>query len=588
MNNNALTGYPSIDKPWNRYFNSVDGGEPFEMPTESIYDYYLKHTKNCQDFPALEYFGNRISYAELTERIESLSKALVNSGVKAGDVVNIITLNTVEGYELMYACNHIGAMFDFVSVASEEADLVRYLKDDEAKLVFVLDMFAPKALAAAKEVGIADRVIIIDLADEMPAPVATGYKAQSGINIDALLADPMVSRMADFRKEGQDLPKVEYHKDCHTPAVFAHTGGTTGFPKTVLLSDISYNGVAETYRRYMPFEIGEYVLNCTVPFVVYSNSVGMHMPLCAASAMQIIVPKFEPTEWPDYFRRYGKINSLVCVPAQLIPMMEDPRMDEIDLSCMQILGVGGDGCTTAFEEKFNAFLKAHGCKTTFIKGYGMTEVGAGASTTYPPNIVNVPDDVVVDAAGSVGLPHPINEFVIWDNDNDCECKYNEIGEITICSATEMLCYKGNEKATESIHRVHPNGKKYIHTGDLGYIDENGFLYISGRIKRIFITFQGGLGHKCFPAFTEEVLAMHPAVSQVCCVEMKNDPEHRLKAFVSTCDDSDISLDELKKELSQIAEDKLPPYQNPFVYEFRDELPLTPVGKVDYKVLEIGA
>lgn len=585
MSQTKKTGYPSIDQPWNTYFRAVDGGKPFELPTESIYDYFLKCTADYQELDALDYFGKRITYRELTERIEALSKSLVASGVQPGDVINIITLNSVEAYELEYACNHVGALFDFVSVAAETSDLVKYLEDDKAKLVFVLDLFAGKALEAAKKVGVAERVIVMDLADEMPMSIKAGYKLKSKGQDKSFLKDPMVTKMSDFRKEGQDLPKVDYHKDSTTPAVFAHTGGTTGFPKTVLLNDVAYNGVSETYLRYMPFEINEYVLNCTVPFVVYSNSVGMHMPLCAAKAMMIVVPKFDPADWPKYFKQYGKINSLVCVPSQLIPMMEDPQMQNVDLSCMQVLGVGGDGCTNAFEADLNKFLKDHGCETEPVKGYGMTEVGASACTTYPPGRVCTPDDVAVNKIGSVGFPHPMNEFVIWDNDNDCECKYNEIGEISLRCATEMICYKDNPEETEGIHKTHPNGKTYIHTGDLGYFDEDGLLYITGRMKRIFITMYDGLGYKCFPAHSEEVMALHPAVSQICCVEMKNDEDHRLKAFVSLKEESNISEEELEAELRKIAAEQLPPYQAPYLYEFREALPLTPVGKVDYKALE---
>lgn len=597
MSEAVRTGYPSIDKPWNRYFDAVDavaGTKGVEIPECSIYEYLQECNADNLDGNALDYFGKTITYRELFDRVEGLAKAMKANGVKPGDVVNIVTINSVEGYELEYACNRVGALFDFVSVASEDKDLVQYYKDSKAELIFVLDLFAEKALKAAKEAGFAKKVIILDLADEMPFVIKMGYKLKMRGKVNKeVFNDPMVQRMPEFRKMGQN-EVIDFKKDPNTPAVYAHTGGTTGFPKTVLLNDKAYNSVAATYRKYMPLVKGGYCLNCTVPFVVFSNSVGMHMPMCAASCCHIVVPQWDAAEWPKYFKKYPNINFLVCVPAQIAPWLEDPKMKDVDLSCIKVLGCGGDGMTNAFESDMKKFLADHGCEAGNITyGYGMTEVGASACTTYPNGLLHlrgVSDDIPTTAVGSVGFPHPINEFVIWDNDNNCECKYDEIGEICMLCASEMIEYKDNPKETADIHKTHPNGKTYIHTGDLGYFNEDGLLFISGRIKRIFLTFRedehgARIGYKCFPAYTEEVIATHPAISQVCCVEMKNDEDHRIKAFVAPREDSNMSEADLENELRKMAEDNLTPYQVPYAYEFRSKLPTTAVGKIDFQTLE---
>lgn len=594
MSEAVKTGYPSKDRPWEKFFGAVDavtGEAGVELPKSTIYDYLKECNADNLDGDALDYFGKRITYGELFDRIEGLAKAMKANGVQPGDVVNIITINSVEAFELQYACNRVGALFDFVSVACEEKDLVHYYEDSKAKLVFVLDLFAARALAAAKTAGYAEKVVVLDLADEMPFAIKMGYKLKTRKQDKSFYKDPMVQKMSDFRKMGQDLT-IDYQKDPNTAAVYAHTGGTTGFPKTVLLTDKAYNSVAAVYRKYLPKSHGGYCLNCTVPFVVYSNSVGMHMPMCAASACHIVVPKWEPGEWPKYFKKYPNINFIVCVPAQIAYWLEDPKMQDVDMSSLEVLGCGGDGCTNAFETGINEFLKAHGSKAGNItKGYGMIEVGASACTVYPNGLLEmlgVSNDITTDALGSVGFPHPINEFVIWDNDNDCECKYDEIGEICMRCTSEMICYKDSPEETEGIHKTHPNGKSYIHTGDLGYFNEDGLLFISGRIKRIFLTFceRDGqrIGYKCFPAYSEEVIATHPAISQVCCVEMKHDKDHRMKAFVAPREDNDIPQEELEKELRQMAEENLTPYQVPYIYEFRSKLPITPVGKIDFQKL----
>lgn len=595
----TMTGYPSIDKPFNRFFDAVDaatGEKGLKIPEMSIYEYLYECNADNLDGDALDYFGKRITYGDFFLRIESLAKALYANGVEPGDVVSIATINSVEAYELQYACNRVGALFDFISVASDPKDYYQYFMQSSTKLVFVLDLFADRALAAAKTTGIVEKVVVMDLADEMPGAIKMGYKLKTRKQNKTFYSDPMVQKMADFRVMGQDL-KIDYKKDPYTSAVYAHTGGTTGFPKGVLLTDVAYNSVAAVYRKYMPKSRGGYCLNCTVPFVVYSNGTGMHMPMSAASACQIVVPKFEPEEWPKYFKKYPNINFIVCVPSQINPWLEDPKMQDVDLSTIQVLGVGGEGCTEAFEADITKFLEAHGCKAGNLTiGYGMTEVCASACTNYPAGIldmVGVQDEIPVYHIGSVGLPHPINEFVIWDNDNNCECKYNETGEVAMyCKYTEMTEYKDEPEETAAIHKIHPDGKSYIHTGDLGHFDENGLLFITGRMKRIFLTYMikddNLIGFKCFPAQTEEALAKQADVSQVCCVEMVNDKFHRLKAFVAPRVDSTLSHEELENQLRAIAESELAPIQQPYIYEFRESLPTTAVGKVDFKALEAEA
>ena len=595
-NETVKTGYPSIDKPWNKYFDAIDevaGTKGPAIPNCSMFDYLKECNADNLDYDALDYFGVHITYGQLFERVENLAKALLANGIKAGDVVTIITLNSVEAYELEYACNRIGAIFDFISVVADENDFVHYFESSEAKMVFVLDLFATKALNAAHQVEAVQKVVILDLADEMPTMIKLGYKLKNRGQDKSFLSDPMVMKMSDFRVMGQDLT-IDYKKDPSTAAAYAHTGGTTGFPKTVVLSDMAYNSVASCYVKYLPRSRGGYALNCTVPFVVYSNSIGMHMPMCTANCCMIIVPKFEAKDWGKYFKKYPNMRFIICVPSQLAPWIEDPKLKNIDLSPLEALGVGGEGFTDDFEEQLTKCLIDRGCKAgNVVMGYGMSEVGAAAATNYPNGILDllgVSNDIVVYKKGSVGFPHKVNEFVIWDNDNNCECKYNEVGEVAIYSKAEMLEYKDDPEATAELHKTHPDGKSYIHTGDLGYFDEDGFLFITGRMKRIFMTwFYDDQGHlqpnKCFPSLAENALSKHPSVSQVCCVEMRNDELHRLKAFIAPTADNTLSHEELEAELRALAAEKVVAYQNPSFYEFRESLPLTAVGKIDFQALE---
>lgn len=582
MSEAVKTGFPSIDKPWNQYFNACDNGMGMEIPNETIYEFLKKCNADNLDGNALDFFGHKITYRELFSRVETVAKALVEIGVKPGDVVNIITVNAVESYELMYGINRVGGIFDYVSCLADHKALVHYFKDSEAEVIFVLDLFADKVLKAAKEAGYVKKVVVFTLSDEMPFFIKLGYNLKTRKDDKSFYNDELVVAWKDFIKLAEGKPEVSFQKDPSTPAALAHTGGTTGFPKAVLLKDVSFNAVANVYRNYQPLRPGEsYCINTIPPIVVYGYSIGQHMPMCC-QATQAIMPKFEPEKWPEFFKKY-KPAYIVAVPAFIIPMLEDPKMEGVDMSNLTILGVGGDGCTNAFEADVNKFIQEHGCKTEMVKGYGMTEVGASACTTYPSGLSK--GNVPVNALGSVGFPHPCNEFIIWDNENNCECKYDEIGEICMNCATEMVEYKDQPEETANIHKVHPDGKNWIHTGDLGYFNEDGLLFISGRLKRIILTYQDDIGYKVFPIVPEEALAMHPAIQDVCVVAMSNDKDNRLKAFVSLKEENNLDEATVEKELRELASNELNGYECPYLYEFRANLPLTPAGKVDYKTLE---
>ena len=244
MSRAVKTGYPSIDKPWDNYFNACDGGERMEIPQESIYEYLKKCNEDNLEGIALDFFGHTITYGEFFDRVEEVAKALHAFGVKPGEIVNIITVNAVESYELMYAINRVGAVFDSINCLADHKDLVHYFQDSEAKRIFVMDLFAEKVLKAAKEAGYVEKVVVFTLADEMPAITRMGYNLKTRKMDKSYYEDSLVVKFKDFMKLAEGQPEVEYHKDPEKPCALAHTGGTTGFPKAVLLKDVSFNAVA--------------------------------------------------------------------------------------------------------------------------------------------------------------------------------------------------------------------------------------------------------------------------------------------------------------------------------------------------------
>ncbi|MBR1704850.1 MAG: acyl--CoA ligase, partial [Clostridia bacterium] len=204
---------------------------------------------------------------------------------------------------------------------------------------------------------------------------------------------------------------------------------------------------------------------------------------------------------------------------------------------------------------------------------GMTELCSSAFTTYPYH----------NEVGSVGYPHPFNNVLIYDEKNHVECRYNEIGEVCIQSPTEMLGYLDNDEENHNFHRLHPDGSEWIHTGDLGYINEDGQLFISGRIKRLFLMFRNGRALKVFPNAVEDALGTCELVEEICVVPDHSDEFNRPKAFVQLKPGREASIAE--EELKALAEEKLADFMRPYAYEFREKLPRTDIDKVDFTALE---
>ena len=247
-------------------------------------------------------------------------------------------------------------------------------------------------------------------------------------------------------------------------------------------------------------------------------------------------------------------------------------MKGFDLSFFESTGAGGDSISAQFERDINEFLKEHNSRYAIAKGYGMTEISSAAAASHGN----------VNKFMSAGIPHLKTVISIFKPGTDIELKYGETGEICMSAPTVMLGYYNQPEVTSDILRVHKDGKKWIHSGDIGYMDEDGFLFIKGRIKRMIVRHDG---FKVFPSLIENVISSHSAVQQ-CCVVGKKDAEHSQGdipiAFVQLKQEKEQDQSAIESELSVLCVKELPEYAQPAEWHFLSELPLTPIGKVDYR------
>lgn len=562
------TGYPSKDKPWMKYYTEEIINAP--LPECTIYELLWENNKNNLDDTALIYFDNKITYRRLFAEIEQAARALLEFGVTAGKVVTVITTSCVNSIVLFYAINRIGAISNYINVLASAEEFEKYFSEAESEYIFSLDLFAYKALEAIKNIG-RGKLCVFSLKNYMPFVASNIYSLKYGKK--KFEHGGNITFWKDFMSKGECDVKLPAFHDCRTVSIYAHTTGTTGFPKTVLHTDFAYNAVVSQYETSFPHERGEIFLNIIVPFVTYGMLTCMHMPLCLGLTL-VVIPKYDAADLAGYIHKYHP-NHLAGIPSYFVPMLTDKKMKEIDLSCIHTLAAGGEGFTEKIERSCNDFLAEHGSATKVMMGYGLTE--ACSSVISGLNEHN--------KVGSVGVPLVKNNVRVWDNELNRECTYDEEGEVQLYSPSLMVGYKDHQNEQRNMLVHDADGTVWIKTGDIGKIDKDGFLYIVGRMKRFLLVGPNGLAYKILPKPIEEVIAEDKAVAEVCVVSAHNDngTGAEPKAFV-VLNEGEATV-EAEERLRQLCTEKLPDYMRPFAYEFLEAMPKNAVGKIDIRKLE---
>ncbi len=570
-----LTGHASIDKPWLKYY--TEDQILTDVPTMSVYQYLHHQNDKYLARPALRYFGRKISFDELFKKIDETAKALKAIGVKEGEVVTISMPNTPEAAYLFYAMSKIGAIANMVDPRTSADGIKKYIEEAHSDKVIIVDKFYNK-VKDLTESGEVKKIIAISPAESLPIGLNLGYKAKEYISAigkpeNKIKLNDKTINWQDFLALGKnytgslDVPYVP-----NRPLVIEHTGGTTGQPKGVMLSNENINAVVlQSIETGIDMQREHNWLDIMPTFIAYGVGMGLHLPL-SIGMETILIPEFDPLKFDDLLVKNKPIH-MVGVPSYWGTIIKSKKLK--DLSYMIAPTVGGDAMDTTLEQQANAFLKEHNCKSKIVKGYGMTEVCGGVSGTVDEN----------NQIGSVGVPFVKTTIAIFEPDTENELGYNEDGEVCVTGPNTMLGYFENKEATDAILRRHNDGKMWIHTGDVGHITEDGALFIVDRIKRMMIRYDG---FKVFPSLIENAICTHPAVEacKVVAIADQNHSQGKLpKAHIVLKDGYQFYQEEVLQEIIELCASKLPEYVQPVDYKFRESLPLTSIGKVDYRALE---
>ncbi len=556
-----------IPEPWAKYYKEEE--MKLKIPNISMYDQVKKSSFLYPEYTAYEYMGYKCNYKKFIEQINEYAKVFSSSGVKHGDIVTIMLPNIPNVLVSLYALNKIGAIASMVHPLSSEAEILQSINSTNSKELIMLDTFYEKVSSIIDKTTL-EKVIFVSAADYMPIILKLAYKISNIKKYKKPILKDNYFNWKSFYKKYHTKEYIKFPKfGKDTPAVIIHSGGTSGKPKNIVIQNRAFIlGALQENICMKNLHPGDCCLAIMPNFHGFGLSVLMHTPL-ALGCYSILVPKFDSKKFDVLFHK-KKPSCVLGVPTLYEALMNSHNVKRLDLSNLKYIVSGGDILTKSLEKRMNEYLKEHNSPGKITQGYGLSEALAAVCLAC--------DDV--NKSGSVGIPLPGNQIKIIDPASRETLKYGSIGEICVHSKAFMQGYLNDESETNTALQIHKDGHIWLHTGDLGYMDKDGFIFYKGRLKRMIIT----SGYNVYPSHIEEVIEKHPAVLQCTVVGVAHPYKQEVpKAFI-VLKEGHIALFE-KESIKAYAKKNLSKYMIPSEFVFRKKLPKTKLGKVDFKSLQ---
>ena len=562
----------SSSAPWLKYYDSTPAH--LDYPKKTIYEMVRaaadKYPKNI----AYEFMGKKTMFAEFMERIDRTAKAYLAMGIGKGDRVTICMPNCPQALDSFYALNRIGAVSNMIHPLSAASEIKFYLDFSKSKAILTLDQFYGKVAGILPELANKDTMLLVArIVDELPPVLAVGFALTKGRKIPPLPKKGNYVLWNEFMRVGRkrDLPlpkELGRFTDC---ASILYSGGTTGTTKGIMLSNLNFNACGlQTIAAsgFAPIN-GMKMLSVMPVFHGFGLGIGIHTALIGGATC-ILVPQFNVKTYAELLIK-KQPNIIPGVPTLFEALLRAENLENADLSCLKGVFCGGDSLSVELKKKVDAFLKEHNAEVQIRQGYGLTECVTASCLT--------PKDY--NRVGSIGVPFPDTYYKIVKTGTTEEVDANVEGEICISGPSVMMCYMDNPEETNHTLRRHADGRVWMHSGDLGKMDEDGFVYFSQRIKRMIVT----SGYNVYPGQLENVIDGHEKVLLSCVIGVKDPYKmQKVKAFVVLKPDYEPS-DAIRDEILEYCRGHIAKYAMPYDIEFRAELPKTLVGKVAYRVLE---
>ena len=551
----------SASAPWLSCYG--DTPAHLEYPDLTMYQLLCRTAQKYPEQTAYQFMGKKTSYRELMDRIHKAARGLSAMGIGKGDRVTVCMPNTPQAVDCFYALNRIGAVPNMIHPLSAPPEIGFYLKASRSKAILTLDQFYDKILEADPTC----KIIVAKIQEELPVLLRLVYPlTQKGKtpSKDCFFWKDMI-------RQGKGVKLPEDPGTADDCGVILYSGGTTGKTKGILLSNRNMNALALQTIAASGFETvaGMKMLSIMPMFHGFGLGIGIHTALIGGATC-ILVPRFSVKLYADLLKKQ-KPELIPGVPTLFEALLRSQELKNQDLSFLKGICAGGDSLSPELKKRVDAFLAAHGCTEQIREGYGTTEC-VTASCLTPRHTMK---------EGSIGVPFPDMYYKIIRVGTVEECQPGEEGEICISGPTVMMGYLDDPEETGQVLKDHGDGRLWLHTGDLGFMDGDGFVYFRQRLKRIIVT----SGYNVYPSQIENILDGHEKVQLSCVIGVADDYRgQKVRAYVVP-KPGIMPTEELRRELLDFCACQVAKYAAPRELEFRAELPKTSVGKVAYRELE---
>ena len=583
----------NVAAPWLESYGEV--APNLDYSEKTISEAVLERAAQEGDFPALTFMGKATSYTRLAAEIDRVARAFYALGVRPGTRVLVCLPNVPQAVFCLYGLNRIGAIPTMVHPLSAVAELAFFMNEADCEMAVTLDQFYAKFQEVKKDRPVR-KLIVCRVSDELPWLLSMGQKLLTERKFPKVegegdilwndflkLAESIPAESGDSRsrpgmsgrpgmtgKPGMTGTSYVATKDYRSEAVVLFSGGTTGTTKGIMLSDLNFNALAWQTANMANQEVHHSKMLAAMPvFHGFGLGVCIHT-LMFIGGTSILVPRFNVKSYAKLIRK-TRPNFIAGVPTLFEAITRNRYLDGADLSCLRGVFSGGDSLTIELKKKFDQFLAEHNASVRVREGYGTTEcVTACCLTPYNK-----------EKEGSIGIPFPDTYFKVCKPGTTEEIPYGEEGEICLTGPSMMLGYIGHEEENAQTLRKHADGHVWLHTGDLGMMDSEGFVYFRQRIKRMIVT----SGYNVYPSQLENIIEGHPAVQRSCVIGVKDPLKmQRVKAFIVLKDNCPKD-DDMRESIMKHCRANIAKYALPSEIEFRNSLPTTLVGKVAYTQLE---
>ena len=554
------------NKPWyNLYGNNIP--HTLEYPKGSIYDAVNDACIKYPFFKAYTYFGKDYRYIKFKKQITNLAKSLKYIGVKKGDKVTICMPNTPDAVIMFYAVNAVGGICNMIHPLSSEKEIEFYLNKSKSKYILCLDIMYSKVEKIIENTCV-NKVIISKISNKMPIYLKVVYPFTTKCpNIK--YSDDVISfnKLETYGKKYKYdyLETVKKYDD----AVILYSGGTTGEPKGVVLSNLNFNALAaQCFKMVDPAKAGDSILTIMPIFHGFGLGVSVHTELISGMNI-ILIPKFNSKQFGKLIKKY-KPKFLAGVPTMYEALVNSNIKSKTYMKNVCNAICGGDVLNETLRKRVDDYLSNHGSKANIRVGYGLTEATAAVCVT--PRYYY--------KEGGIGIPLPDMNFKIVKIGTNKKAKTNEDGEICINGPTVMKRYLDDIKETKKVLKLHSDGKVWLHTGDVGYMNEEGLIFFKSRLKRMIVS----SGYNIYPQYIEKVIMTHPAVETCAVVGIPHEYKGEVpKAYIVLRKNFD-NTKYLREDISEYVKKEIAKYSLPYEYEYVKDIPKTKVGKIAFTKL----